>query len=151
MNAKRPLPKDFDSSEFNGELRNLTKEMGNRKIENQTEFLVPYILEKYEEFEKVERCPYRGGPFDYIGFKNNIPYIIEYKGSLDNFHTPKKTQKRRLQEVLEQFDNLEIVLLQVNINTSQYRIFYTEQMMEFLFKGKEMPLKPIIDWLKDRI
>ena len=106
MNAKRPLPKDFDSSEFNSELRNLKKGVGNLKIESKTEFLVPYILEKYEEFEKVERCPYRGGPFDYIGFKNNIPYIIEYKGSLDKFNRPQKTQKYRLQEVLEQFDNL---------------------------------------------
>jgi len=151
MNTKRPLPKNFDSSKFQKGFKDLHKNMGNLEIELQTEFLVPYILEKYEGFEKIEKGPdFRGSAFDFLGFKNNKPYIIEYKGSLNNFNTPGETQKRRLQEILKQFDNLEIVLLQINIEKSKYRIFYTEE-MEILFQGDKAPLKPIIDWLKERI
>ena len=147
----KPLPKDFDSSSFQKDFKELHKNMGNLEIERQTEFLVPYILEKYESFEKIEKGPdFRGSAFDFLVFKNDIPYIIEYKGSLSSFNTPGETQKRRLQEILKHFDNLEIVLLQVNIEKSQYRIFYTEE-MEILFKGDKAPLEPIIDWLKDRI
>jgi len=151
MKTKRPLPNDFDSSQFKDNLKNLHKNMGTLEIEHHTEFLVPYILEKYEGFEKIEKGPdFRGSAFDFFGFKNGAPYIIEYKGSLNSFNTPGETQKRRLQEILKQFDKLEIALLQVKIEKSQYRIFYSED-MEILFKGKQAALEPIIQWLKDRI
>ena len=147
----KPLPKDFDSLNFQKEFQKLHKNMGNLEIERQTEILVPYILENYEGFKKIEKGPdFRGSAFDFLGFKNDIPYIIEYKGSLRSFNTPGETQKRRLQEILKQFDNLGIVLLQVNIEKSKYRIFYTKE-MEILFKGDQAPLEPIIDWLKERI
>ncbi len=152
MKTKRPLPKEFDSSKFQDELEKLNKNMKGLEIEHRTEFLVPHILKKYEGFEKIEKGPFKGAPFDFLGFKNNIPYIIEYKGSLNNFsNTPGEKQKIRLQEVLKQFDELEIVLLQINIKKSQYRIFYTEQVKEFFFKGTEIPLEPVISWLRDRV
>jgi len=151
MNKKKPIPKDFESKQFKDKFENLHKNIGNLEIESQTEFLVPYILEKYEGFKNIEKGPdFKGSAFDFFGFKKDIPYIIEYKGSLSSFNTPGETQKRRLQEILKQFDELEIVLLQVNIKKSKYRIFYTEE-MEILFKGNQAPLEPIFDWLKERI
>jgi len=77
-------------------------------------------------------------------------HIIEYKGSRDRFHTPKETQKRRLKEILNYFKNLHIALLQVKAESGKYRIFYDDE-MDILFEGKETPLKPIINWLKNNL
>ena len=46
---------------------------------------------------------------------------------------PDAKQKGKLQGILNENKNLEIVLLQVKINKSQYRIFNTKD-MEFLFQ-----------------
>ena len=42
----------------------------------------------------------KGTPFDFFGFKNGEPYIIELKCSLKYFYTPRETQKKRMQELL---------------------------------------------------
>ena len=151
MKTKRPLPKEFDISNYQKVLSNLKENMAELKFEQQSEVLVPYILENYEGFEKIEKGPnFRGTPFDFFGFKNGVPYIIEFKGSLNNFNSPGETQKRRLQEILDQVKNLGVVLIQVKINKSQYRIFYDEE-MDILFQGEKAPLEPVIDWVKNRI
>ena len=151
MDTKRPTPKEFDISNFQKVLSNLKENMAELKFEQQSEVLVPYILENYEGFEKIEKGPnFRGTPFDFFGFKNGIPYIIEFKGSLNNFNSPGETQKRRLQEILNQVEKLGVVLIQVKINKSQYRIFYDEE-MDILFQGEKAPLEPVIDWVKNRV
>jgi len=151
MIPKRPIPKEFDISIYQKVLSNLKENMAELKFEQQSEVLVPYILENYEGFEKIEKGPnFRGTPFDFFGFKNGIPYIIEFKGSLNNFNSPGETQKRRLQEILNQIEKLGVVLIQVKINKSQYRIFYDEE-MDILFQGEKVPLEPVIDWVEKRI
>jgi len=72
------------------------------EFEKMMEPIVMDILCNYEDFKKVEASPnFRGTPFDFFGFKDGLPFIIEYKGSLKNFSYPGKTQKRRLQELLK--------------------------------------------------
>jgi hypothetical protein len=151
MNAKRPSPKKFDSIKFKENIKKLNVNMSELEFERLSEVVVPHILTNYEGFIKVEKGPnFRGTPFDFFGFKENRPYIIEYKGSLNTFNSPGETQKRRLQEVLNKLHGLRVALLQVNLTISQYRIFYNDE-MEFLFKGKKAPIEPIINWLNERM
>ena len=151
MKLKRPTPKEFNSTQYRKILGNLDTNMSELEFERLTEVVVYEILQNYEEFEQVEKGPaYRGPPFDFFGFKNGAPYVVEYKGSLNSFNTPGETQKRRLQEVLDLVKGLNAALLQVKIAKGQYRIFYDEE-MEILFQGRRSPIKPIVDWVKQGI
>lgn len=151
MNTKGPTPKHFDSSKYEGIIGKLSVNMSEIEFERLSEIVVPYILKNYEGFKEVEKGPdFRGTPFDFFGFKESIPYIIEYKGSLNSFNSPGETQKRRLQEILYKFEGLHIALLQVKLMKSRYRIFYDEE-MDALFRGKQAPLEPVINWLTERI
>ena len=125
--------------------------MSEKEFERLSEVVVPEILEKYEGFNEIVKGPnYNGTPFDFFGFKNESPYIIEFKGSLYQFNTPGETQKRRLKEILAQVPRLHIALLQVKLIEAQYRIFYDEE-MEILFEEKQAPLEPIINWINGKI
>ena len=151
MKAKRPSPKKFDSTKYKKIIEKLHLNMSELEFERKSEIVVPDILENYEGFRRVEKGPdFRGTPFDFLGFKESIPYIIEYKGSLNNYNTPGETQKRRLQEILKKINGLHVTLLQVKLLKSQYRIFYDEE-MDLLFRGKQAPIEPIVSWLKERI
>jgi len=151
MKVKRPSPKQFDSTKYEAMIAKLHVNMSEREFERISEIVVPDILENYEGFGRVEKGPhFRGTPFDFFGFKESRPYIIEYKGSLNSFNTPGETQKRRLQEILGFFDELHVTLLQVKFLKSQYRIFYDDE-MDQLFKGKQAPIEPIVSWLTERI
>ena len=147
---KRPRPKQFDISKYENLIESL-KGASPIEFEKKTSIIVYDILKNYEGFVDVGNGPnFRGTPFDFIGCKNGHPHIIEYKGSHDRFHTPKETQKRRLKKILNYFKNLHIVLLQVKVESGKYRIFYDDE-MDILFEGKETPLKPIINWLKNNL
>ena len=125
--------------------------MSEIEFEKLSEVVVYDILEKYENFNGVIKGPaYRGTPFDFFGFKEGNPYLIEFKGSLHNFNTPGEAQKRRLQEILSQIEGLHIVLLQVKLIEAKYRIFYDEE-MELLFKGKPAPIESIIEWIRSKL
>ncbi|MDM8539218.1 hypothetical protein QUF70_20885, partial [Desulfobacterales bacterium HSG17] len=78
------------------------------------------------------------------------PYMIEFKGSLNNFNAPGETQKKRLKELLERIEELHIALIQIKLNKSEYRIFYNDEMNLF-FDGKQMPLEPVEEWLRHQI
>ena len=148
---QKPIAKQFDVKGYTKTIEKLDKNMSELEFERLSEVVVPDILENYENFTGVIKGPdFKGTPFDFFGFKQGNPYIIEFKGSLNNFNTPDETQKRRLQEILTQIEGLHIVLLQVKLNESQYRIFYDEE-MDLLFKGKLAPLESIIEWIKTRI
>ena len=151
MKAKRPSPKQFDSSKYEEIIGKLHINMSELEFERISEVVVPYVLETYERFSKVEKGPdFRGTPFDFLGFKECQPYIIEYKGSLKSFNSPGETQKRRLQEILHKIEGLHVVLLQVKLMKSQYRIFYDDE-TDLLFKGKQAPIEPIVNWLNERM
>ena len=109
------------------------------------------ILQNYEGFSRIEKGPdYRGTPFDFFGFKNGAPYMIEFKGSLKSFNAPGETQKRRLKEILSVVEGLNVALLQAKLLKGQYRIFYN-QVMEILFRKKHAQIEPIVDWIRQRI
>ncbi len=147
---KRPRPKQFDISKHKNLIESL-RGVSTIEFEKKTEKIVYDILKNYEGFVDVGNGPnFRGTPFDFTGYKNGHPHIIEYKGSRGRFHTPKETQKRRLKEILNCFKNLHIALLQVKAESGKYRIFYDDE-MDILFEGKETPLKPIINWLKKNL
>jgi hypothetical protein len=147
----RPKPKQFDTDKHHQIIARLDKYMPKKEFEAFCEVIALDILENYENFEMIEKGPnFRGTPFDFFGFKDGAPYIIELKGSLKSFNTPGETQKWRLKELLRTFDGLNIALLQVKLRKAEYRIFYNED-MEILFRGKKAPLEPVQEWIRERI
>lgn len=151
MKIKRPIPQKFNDNKYREVIDRLDTNMSELEFERLSEVVVYDILKNYESFDRVEKGPnFRGTPFDFFGFKNDTPYIIEYKGSLNSFNTPGETQKRRLQEILNLLNELNVALLQVKFAKSEYRIFYNED-MKILFQGKRAPIEPIVDWIKHRI
>lgn len=101
MMKPKPVGKPFDTGKYTDIINSLEKNMSEIKFERLSEVVVPDILQNYEGFSRIIKGPdFRGTPFDFFGYKNDQPYIIEYKGSLNSFNTPGETQKRRLQEVL---------------------------------------------------
>lgn len=150
-NISPPKPKDFDSSKYREVINSLSKSMQEKEFEEACKDIVIDILENYEKFETIIDAniakEFYNPPFDFLAFKDNLPYIIEFKGSLDNFNSPKETQKRRLKELLKKIEGLNVVLLQVKLKRSQYRILYNEE-MNLLFDGNPFPIEPINNIIK---
>ena len=147
---KHPLPKHFDSIKFKNTIDNLSIHMHEHAFENACTLIAIDILKVYERFEHVEVGPgLHGRPFDFFGFKDGKPYIIDLQASLDHFNVPGEVQKRRMKRVVNAIDGLNIALLQLRLNKREYRIFYNKE-MDVLLKGKRIPIKPIIDWLKQK-
>ena len=151
MNISRPTPKQFDNTKYQNLIEGLNENMSELEFERSLEVVAYDILKNYEGFEKVEKGPnFRGTPFDFFGFKNGEPYIIELKSSLDRFNFPGEVQKRRMREVLSLIEGLNLALLLVKLRKGEYRIFYNEE-MEILFQKREVPIEPIEDWINRRI
>jgi len=147
----RPKPKEFDVDKHSESISELTENMSEKEFEQACELVALDILQNYENFKRVEKGPnFLGTPFDFFGFKDGAPYIIEFKGSLKSFNAPGETQKRRLKELLKSIDGLKVVLLQVKLRKGEYRIFYKED-MEILFQNRRAPLKPILKWIRRRM
>ena len=147
----RPKPKTFNVDKHERLISELTENMSEKEFEKACEAVAFDILQNYEDFERVEKGPnFLGTPFDFFGFKDGSPFIIELKSSLNNFNAPGETQKRRLQELLESIAGLKIALLQIKLRKGEYRIFYNED-MEILFQKRRAPLEPIEDWIKERL
>lgn len=149
-----PEIRPFDNRKYSHIIKSLTEHMNGKEFENSCEEIVRDILEKHENFTDIENVNNVSGftnpPFDFFGLKNGRPYVIEFKGSLNNFNSPGETQKRRLKELLKRIEELNIALIQVKLRKSEYRIFYNDEMNLF-FDGKQMPLEPVEEWLKIRI
>jgi len=132
------------------DLEVLRKEVG-RELEEACNDIVVDILENYEGFTDVRKGPsFRGTPFNFFGFKDGRPYMIEFKESLKSFNHPGETKKRRMRELLDRIDGLGAALIQVKIETREYRIFHGKE-LDALFYGPRVPLKPIEDWIRERI
>jgi hypothetical protein len=151
-----PLPgqKSFDNTIFHNIIKNLTEVTPNKEFEKATMPIAAHILKKYEGFNNLVYANYEKNfhnpPFDFFGFKNGKPFIVEFKGSLENFNSPGETQKRRMQELLARIDNLNVSLLQVKLKKGLYRILYNGE-LNYLFDGQEIPLEPVITWIQDQI
>jgi hypothetical protein len=147
----KPKVKKFDSRKYKNIINKLTETTPGMEIEKSCKEIAIDILQNYESFERIEEGPkFRGTPFDFLGFKDKNPYIIELKCSLKSFNTPIETQKRRMKEILYRINNLSVALLQIKLRKSEYRIFYHKD-MESILKIRGAPIKPIIKWLKARI
>jgi len=148
--SKMPLPKLFDTSKHKETFDNLSRYMGEVLFENACSLIAIDILKIHEGFEHVELGPnFHGTPFDFFGFKDGRPYIIELNASLDHFNTPGEGQKKRMRKVLKAVKGLNIAFLQLKLSTRQYRIFYNDE-MDVLFTGKRVSLKPVIDWVRNK-
>jgi hypothetical protein len=146
-----PKPKEFDVARYREIIGQLHERMPGKELEDQCTGIARDILTNYEGFERVEKGPdLWGTPFDFFGFKNGAPYMIELKASLNSFNSPGETQKWRMQELLGWVEGLNIALLQLKLREAKYRIFYDEE-MENLFKGEKSPLDPIEEWIRGRL
>jgi hypothetical protein len=149
-----PKPKKFDISKHQAIVKKLRPDMIGTDFENQCEGIVIDILENYEGFKNTEnanKAPhFHNPPFDFFAFKGSKPFVIEFKGSLDNYHPPGETQKRRLKELLRRIERLNIALLQVKLNAAEYRIFYNDAMNLF-FDGKRVSINPVVQWIRTKL
>jgi hypothetical protein len=122
-NAKLLKANEFDAKKYKKRISQLREHMDFKEFEELCSPIAKDILENYEGFEKVTKGPqYTGTPFDFFGFKNGEPYIIELKSSLKYFNAPREAQKRRMQDLLNKIKGLRIALLQIKIRKAQFRI-----------------------------
>jgi len=122
--SKQINSKGFDDTKHRAVISQLQEHMDLREFEKACYPIVVDILKSYEGFERVEKGPkFTGTPFDFFGFKNGEPYIIEFKGSLHYFNPPRGTQKRRMQELLTKIKGLRIALLQVKLKKASIEYY----------------------------
>jgi hypothetical protein len=149
-----PLPKTFNIQQYKGLISSLKKESVLKKFEEGCSPIVMDILSNYEGFTDVIEVNRVSGftnpPFDFFGYKKEEPYLIEFKGSLNHFHSPGETQKRRIQELLKKINRLRVALLQIRLEKGEYRIFLNEEMSLF-FDGPQMPLAPVEKWIRQQL
>ncbi len=151
MGDRTPTPKFFDHSKFNHIIENITDAMSDTELEAACEEIIFDILKNYENYEIIKKVPdYWGRPFGFLGFKTGSPFIIEFKGALDTFIFPGESQKLRLKDILSRVDGLNIALLQIKLNTGQYRLFYDKD-LETLFRCRRAPVEPLVDWIQKKI
>jgi len=141
----------FDVAHDEALIARVKGDMPTKKFEAACEPIVRDILEKHESFVSLEKGPsFVGTPFDFFGFRDGTPYIIEFKGSRHQFNLPGETQRRRMKELLAVVSELHIALLQVKVCEGLYCMLYDEEVTR-LFSGRKAPMEPIIDWVKSRL
>jgi hypothetical protein len=146
-----PKPKSFDAEKHKEVISKIYQGMPGKELEDLCRDIVVDILLNYEGFEGVIKGPdLKGTPFDFFGFKDGDPYVIEFKGSWNRFNLPFETQRIRLRELLERIDGLQGSLIQVSVNKEQYRILYNEALYNLFFYPR-VPLKPVEDWIRERM
>jgi len=148
---KRPRAKEFETGEFESIVKDLRSNMPGKELETSCMPIAKHVLRRCEKFTKIEEGPnYPGTPFDFFGFKNDVPYIIEMKASLHSFNYPGETQKWRLRELYKRIKGLHIALLQIAAREGKYRIFYDDQ-LNLLFFGPKAPFEPIEAWIREHM
>jgi hypothetical protein len=147
-----PRPQEFPTEKFREEISKVRPGMLGRDLEKSSRAIARHILTKLEKFTGLEDGPNkRGTPFDFFGFKNGVPYIIEMKSSLHHFNVAGLAQKRRMRELLHQIPKLKVALIQIAVKEGRYRIFSDEQVKGLLFADREAAINPIRQWIEDRI
>jgi hypothetical protein len=149
-----PLPMAFDTAKYQDLISTLKEETNFVQFEKGCLDVVLDILTNYVGFRDIEVATnifgYSNPPFDFFGYKDEKPYLIEFKGSLSHFHGPKETQKRKLQELRKKVKGLNLALLQVRLLNGDYRIFFEEQ-MDLFFDGPQRDLAPVVTWIKEKL
>ncbi len=149
-----PARKNFDTKPHTYNIKQLNTVMPEKKFESLCEPVVIDILQNYEGFKLVESANNVSGfhnpLFDFFAFKGKTPYIIEFKGSLNSFNSPGEMQKRRIKELMSHIDGLKLALIQLRINTGEYRIFYNNEINLF-FDGRKVSIAPVIEWIEGKL
>jgi hypothetical protein len=139
-------------------IEELKKKLSPKTFEETSEPVV-WALLKHEGFQNRlnanKKSGYPNPPFDFFAYRDGEPYMIEYKGSLENFNSPGETQKRRLQELRKKYrpHNLHVALLQVGFQrgkTGEYRLLIDGE-MDHLFAGDQVPLDKLEEWIEDQL
>ena len=141
----------FDIQPHERLVRDLAKDMPSKVFEARCEPIVRDILANHEGFVSIEKGPsFAGTPFDFFGFRDGTPYIVEFKGSRHHFNLPGETQRHRMKALLEAVEGLHIALLQVKACDGVYRMLYDEDVIR-LFSGRKAPMGPIAAWVTKRL
>lgn len=160
-NADEPQPKPIPDNIFQTYqdlFKDLREDLDPKVFEEKAEPIVKALL-AHEGFQKIfnanTESGYMNPPFDFLGFKEGIPYMIEFKGSLEHFNAPGETQKRRLHELKENISKLHVGLLQIAFSggkegKGEYR-FLVEEEMDHLFTGYQIPLEKLENWINEQI
>jgi len=123
--------------------------MPTKEFEAACEPIVLDILANHEDFASIEKGPaFTGTPFDFFGFRDGAPYIIELKASRHHFNLPGETQRHRMEQLLEAVDGLHIGLLQIKVCDGVYRTLYDDDVTR-LFSGRKAPMEPVVGWVKE--
>lgn len=141
----------FDSKKYQVIIKRIRKNTSPRRIEELCSKIAIGILVDHEGFKRIEKGPdFVGTPFDFFGYKNKTPYIIELKASLRSFNLPSETQRKRMRTILNKFRILNVALLQMKIKEGTYKILYNEELKR-LFRKKDAPYSLIEEWISKRI
>ena len=152
IDVEPPRPKQFLTKKYKAMINKLRKNTPGTVIEKSSERIAIDILKNYEGFDKIEKGPdFIGTPFDFFGFKDGEPHIIELKSSLHYFQAPGETQKRRMRQLLDEISALRVGLLQLALKKGQYRILYDREVRGLLFTDREAPIESIREWIRERI
>ncbi len=122
-----------------------------REFEELCEPIVRDILENGEGFTGVVKGPdFVGTPFDFFGYRDGVPHVIEFKGSRRHWNVPGRVQLERLQRILEEVQDLCAAVFQLRAETADYRIRYGRSVTD-LFPGEQAPIEPVVEWLRSRL
>jgi hypothetical protein len=152
---KRFPPIEFDGSEYRGMIDDLIKKKQNKEFEKKTMFIAKKLL-KENGFKQIEDANgnkdmgFNNPPFDLFAFKNNFPYIIEYKGNKNKLNKIGPDQRSRQLRIIDKIEVLNSALIQINYKSDKYRILYNEE-IDILYPAFQIPMDSIISWIKKKI
>ena len=145
---------EFDVSNYTDTINKLDG-LTPKQFEIETSWIAKEILEK-NGFTKVvdangnKDLKFNNPPFDFFGCKDDFPYIIEYKGSKNNFSGIRPDQRQRQLRILDEIDALKSTLIQINFKQEKYRILYDDQ-IDDCYPAIEIPMDSIKDWIRSKL
>jgi hypothetical protein len=134
--------------------RNLTgitpRNSETRDIYNQ---FAKYILYHCERFSRLEDAPaLKGIPFDFLGFKDERPYLIVFRDPIDLLAEPGETIKGRITRLIMMLPGLEAMLIQVSLRNGCYRLYRTENLRPkndaFVDAWDNGGISPVVEWVQ---
>jgi hypothetical protein len=154
VDQKYPLIKS-DFSEYRNLIKELVKKKNNKVFESETSPIAKDILRdsgftQIEDANGNKEMKFNNPPFDFFGYKNDSPYIIEYKGNKDKFSGIAPDQRRRQLRIMDEINKLNSALIQINFKQEKFRILYNEQ-IDVLYPSFEIPMDSIVTWLRRKL
>lgn len=155
----------FGLDEFPDLILKIHKEKNKTKKENHYKVIARSIIKSKTLVDSIIDGPsateMQGVPFDFVGMKKNDIYVIELKGSDQNFNFPSEVQLRRMEDLINQMKEkyqieLKPLLLQINLQYQIYCLWPGEFLLNrFRSTNKELgiarPIEKIMDWIREKI